>query len=307
MSEGRDYKRSKKAWELAGRQHGVVARRQLLALGFSKRSIEHRVARGRLHQLTPGVYAVGWPQLTRERRWMTAVLTGGEGATLSHRSAAALWEVGAEKAGITDISVPRHTRLTRVGIRVRSRPALRATEIVYRRNIPVTDIVRTLIDLMAESGLPVVERAVNEADKRNLITPDALRQRLVDHAGEAGVRPLRQLLDKYTVRLADSDLEVLFRPIAEAAGLPTPSTKQIVNGYEVDFLWADLGLIVETDGLRYHRTPSTQARDARRDRAHVLAGMTPLRFTHYEIKHEPHRVRGSLERATRLLRKRKQH
>lgn len=121
-----------------------------------------------------------------------------------------------------------------------------------------------------------------------------------------GVRPLRQLLDKYTFRLSDSDLEVLFRPIAKAAGLSTPSTKQIVNGFEVDFFWPDLGLVVETDGLRYHRTPSTQARDARRDRAHVLAGMAPLRFTHYEIKYEIHRVHRALKRAAELLRKRKQ-
>ena len=73
------------------------------------------------------------------------------------------------------------------------------------------------------------------------------------------------------------------------AGLPLPLTKQIVNGFEVDFFWPDLGLVVETDGLRYHRTPSTQTRDARRDRAHTLAGMTPLRFTHYEIKYEASR------------------
>jgi very-short-patch-repair endonuclease len=237
---------------------------------------------------------------------MTAVLAGGEGAALSHRSAAALWEVGSESPGTTDISVTRHTKLTRAGIRVRSRPALRTAEIVSRHGIPVTDIVRTLIDVAAESERAVVERAVNEADKRDLITPDTLRLRLADHAGEAGVRPLRQLLDKHTFRLSDSDLEVLFRPIAQAAGLPAPSTKQIVNGFEVDFFWPDLGLIVETDGLRYHRTPSTQARDARRDRAHVLAGMTPLRFTHYEIKYETYRVRGTLERAGDLLRKRKQ-
>jgi predicted transcriptional regulator of viral defense system/very-short-patch-repair endonuclease len=306
MSDARNYERSRQAWELAGRQHGVVARRQLLALGFSKRAIEHRVARGRLHRVMPGVYAVGWPQLTRERRWMTAVLAGGEGAVLSHRSAASLWEVATENPGTTDISVPRHTALSRAGIRVRSRPALRALEVVSRRGIPVTDIVRTLIDLAPNSGLAVVERAINEADKRNLISPDTLRLRLVDHAGEAGVRPLRQLLDKHTFRLSDSDLEVLFRPIAEAAGLPIPLTKQIVNGFEVDFFWTDLGLVVETDGLRYHRTPSTQARDARRDRTHVLAGTTPLRFTHYEIKHESHLVREVLERAARLLRERKQ-
>jgi very-short-patch-repair endonuclease len=74
-----------------------------------------------------------------------------------------------------------------------------------------------------------------------------------------------------------------------------------VNGFEVDFFFLDLGLIVETDGLRYHRTPSTQTRDARRDRAHTLAGMTPLRFTHYEIKHESARVQAELRRAAGRL------
>lgn len=109
MSEGREYKRSRRAWELAGRQHGVVARRQLLALGFNSREIEHRVSRGRLHLVMRGVYAVGWPRLTPKRRWMAAVLACGEEAMLSHRSAAALWEIGTERRGLVDISVPVQT------------------------------------------------------------------------------------------------------------------------------------------------------------------------------------------------------
>ena len=220
---------------------------------------------------------------------MAAVLVCGEGAALSHRSAAALWGVAAERRGVSDVSVTRHTRLRRRGLRVRSRPALSAAEIVSSKGIPVTDVVRTLIDLAGESTAAVVERAVNEADKHNLVDPETLRCELDKHAGEAGVRPLRRLLDKYTFRLSDSDLEVAFRPIAEAAGLPMPLTKQIVNGFEVDFFWPDSGLLIETDGLRYHRTPAAQARDARRDRAHTLAGMTPLRFTDYEIAYEPWR------------------
>ena len=73
------------------------------------------------------------------------------------------------------------------------------------------------------------------------------------------MRPLRTLLDRHTFRLSDSDLEIFFRPIATAAGMPQPLTKVIVDGYEVDFFWPDLGLVVETDGLRYHRTASEQA------------------------------------------------
>ena len=107
MSDARNYKRSRRAWELAGRQHGVVARRQLLALGFStgRSSIGWRVAGCIV--VTRGVYAVGWPKLTPKRRWMAAVLACGDGAALSHRSAAALWGIGAEKRGVIDISVTR--------------------------------------------------------------------------------------------------------------------------------------------------------------------------------------------------------
>lgn len=304
MSDARADKRSRRAWELAGRQHGVVARRQLLGLGFNAREIEHRVGRGRLHLVMRGVYVVGWPRLTPKRRWMAAVLACGDGAALSHRSAAALWEIGAERQGVVDVSVRRRAELKRPGLRVRGRPSLPAASVTARDGIPVTSPVQTLVDLAAELDPLRVERAVNEADKRDLVDPETLREALDDSAGRPGAPVLRRILDRRTFKLSDSDLEILFRPIAVAAGLPPALTKEVVNGFEVDFYWPELGLVAETDGLRYHRTPSTQARDAKRDRAHVLAGMTPLRFTHYEIKHEPTRVQAELTRVAAMLRKR---
>lgn len=303
MSEGRDYKRSKQAWELTRRQHGVVARRQLLALGFNAREIEHRVARGRLHLVMRGVYVVGWPQMTRKRWWMAGVLACGAGALLSHCSAAALWEIGSEKRGVIDVSVRRRTRLRRPGIHVRSRSELVQHDITRRDGIPVTGIVQTLVDIATELSPRTVERATNEADKLDLIDPETLRAELERYEGEPGVRPLRAILDARTFRLSDSDLEIAFRPITERAGLPLPLTKQMVNSFEVDFYWPELGLVIETDGLRYHRTPSAQARDAQRDRAHILAGMTPIRFTHYEVKYEAAKVTRALKRAARLLNK----
>lgn len=301
MSDTRDSKRSRRAWELAGRQHGVVARRQLLALGFTKRSIEQRIARGRLHVAMRGVYAVGWPELTRERRWMAAVLACGNGAALSHRSAAALWGIGREKTSQIDVSVRKLCELRRPGLKIRGRPTLAVEDISSRDGILVTAVARTLVDLATELGPIAVERAVNDADKRDLIDPETLRFKLEEYAGEPGAPLLRRVLDKRTFRLSDSDLEIFFRPIATQAGLSPPLSKQIVNGWEVDFYWPDLGLVVETDGLRYHRTPSTQSRDARRDRAHTLAGMTPLRFTHYEVRYEPSRVRRELAAIARTL------
>jgi very-short-patch-repair endonuclease len=278
----------------------------LLALGFSARSIEHRIAHGRLHPVMRGVYAVGWPRLTQTRRWTAAVLACGDGAALSHRSAAALWGITREARGRIDVTVRRHTELRRPGVRVHRRPALPAEDIARRDGIAVTTPPRTLVDLATELGSTALERAVNEADKQDLIDPETLRRRLDDYPGAPGVRLLRRLLDKRTFRLSDSDLEIFFRPIAAESKLPPPLSKQIVNGWEVDFFWPDLGLVVETDGLRYHRTPATQARDAKRDRTHVIAGMSPLRFTHFEIRYEPALVRTALVRAAEMLRTRNQ-
>ena len=70
----------------------------------------------------------------------------------------------------------------------------------------------------------------------------------------------RDPLDRRTFTLTDSILERHFLPIARRAGLSRPLTGQIINGYKVDFYWPELGLVVETDGLRYHRTPAQQAR-----------------------------------------------
>ena len=234
---------------------------------------------------------------------MAAVLVCGAGAVLSHRSAGALWGIAAERAGCVDVSVARHCYLSHPGIKVRSRPALRTHDVSTRVRIPVTTPARTLVDLATELSSNQLERAVNEADKRDLIDPEALRVALDDYAGQPGVRLLRDLLDRRTFRLSDSELEVLFRPLAAAAGLPTPQTKEIVNGFEVDFYWPALGLVVETDGLRYHRTAAAQSRDALRDQTHTAAGLTPLRFSHHQVKYEPDRVRRILALTSARLRR----
>jgi hypothetical protein len=232
---------------------------------------------------------------------MAAVLACGEGAALSHRSAAALWGVARELPGRIDVSIRRHSDLRRSGIRIRCRMSLSPREIGSHLGIPTTQPVETLIDIATELTPRELERAVNEADKGGRVDPEALRAALETRTGEPGVRPLRDLLDRHTFRLSDDELELLFRPLAADAGLPTPLTKQIVNDFEVDFYWPDLGLVIETDGLRYHRTAATQTRDARRDQIHTAAGLTPLRFSHYQVKYEPSHVRSILSRTCRRL------
>jgi very-short-patch-repair endonuclease len=227
---------------------------------------------------------------------MAAILACGDEAVLSHRSAAELWGIGREERGRIDVTIRRRSRLQRKGLKVRSRPSLAARSFVKRHGIPVTDPVQTLIDLATELKPLRLERAVNEADKLDLVDPETLRASLDGHKGEPGVKRLATLLDRHTFRLSDSDLEVLFRPLALAARLPAPLTKHRVLDHEVDFLFPDHDLIVETDGLRYHRTPSQQARAARRDQVHTAAGFRVLRFTHWQIAHAADEVTDVLRR-----------
>ncbi len=226
---------------------------------------------------------------------MAAILACGEGAVLSHRSAGALYGICEERNGVIEISVRGASEPRRDGIRVRTRPSLPSREVGTLHRVPITSPVQTMIDLATELPRPRLERAVNEADKLEVIGADELREALEERAGQAGARPLRALLDRETFVLSDEELERLFLPIALGVGFSLPQTKIWLNGYEVDFLWPELKLVVETDGLRYHRTPSAQARDARRDQAHTAAGFSRLRFTHHQVKYEADYVRGILE------------
>jgi very-short-patch-repair endonuclease len=268
----------------------VLTRRDLEALGFTAAAIEHRLATGRLHLISRGIYAVGRRELTPDGRWMAAVLICGDEAALSHRSAAELWGIGHEQPGRIDVSVRRAAEVRRKGLKVRARPSLDAGSFTVRRGIPVTNVVQTLIDLATELPERRLERAVNEADKLDLVDPETLRRSLDDYFGIPGVKKLRTLLDRHTFRLSDSDLEVLFRPLARAAALPSPMTKHWLLGYEVDFFFPDQNLIVETDGLRYHRTPASQSRAAKRDQTHIAAGYRVVRFTHWQVARAPTEV-----------------
>jgi len=271
-----------------------VTRGQLLDLGFTPDAIKHRVGRGRLHPIWRGVYAVGRAEVDKYGRWMAAVLSCGPGAALSHESAAALWEIRWERRGPIEVLVPRHCVRRRPGVVVHRRENLRPRDITRHHGIPVTSPICTLVDLALRLPRNQPEAMISEADARNLVRLDALRRALDDMPPRPGVGVLRRVLDIRTFVLTDSELERLFLPIARRAGLPKPLTRQWVNGFKVDFYWPDLGLVVECDSLRYHRTPQQQARDHLRDQVHTARGLTPVRFTHGQIAFEPKHVQSIL-------------
>jgi very-short-patch-repair endonuclease len=281
------------AWGLVHRQHGVISRRQLLELGYSRDAIKHRLACGRLRRVARGVYAMRGPDLTQLGCWMAAVLSCGPGAVLSGESAALLWGIRRWPEGPPEVTVPAGAVRCARGVAVRRRD-LRERDVTRRLRIPVTSPVLTLIDLAAGLSRDHLEAAINEADKYDLVHPDELRSALDEALPRPGIAALRQTLDRRTFRLSRSKLERRFLPIARRVGLPKPETQAIVNGFEVDFYWPNLKLVVETDGLRYHRTPAEQARDRLRDQAHTAAGLTQLRFTHAQVAFEQKHVESVL-------------
>jgi very-short-patch-repair endonuclease len=198
--------------------------------------------------------------------------------------------IGYERSGLIEVSVSALSDRRRAGLLVHRRKTLRREDTGTLDGIPVTSPVQTLIDLALRLDRMALERAINEADKYDLVHPPGLRRALAARAGEPGVRVLRNVLDRRTFRLTRKQLEQRFLPLARRAGLPVPLTKQIVNRFEVDFWWPGLGLVVETDGLRYHRTPAEQARDRLRDQVHTAAGLANLRFTHEQVRYEPEHV-----------------
>jgi very-short-patch-repair endonuclease len=274
----------RRARDLAEAQQDLITTQQMSELGFSRDAIAHRLARRRLHPLWEGVYAVGSRRMTWKRWWMAAVLRCGEGAALSHGDAAALLGIAPRRGGKIHVSVPVSRKPSGKGIRVHRRKPFEATT---HHGIPVTTPACTIVDLAAERSRDEVEQAISQADLSGILKVPALVDAVQEMPRRPGLGKARQILERHTFRLTRSQLERRFLRIAKRAGLPDPQTLVKVNGFEVDFYWPDLKLVVETDGLTYHRTPQQQARDLIRDHVHAASELRPLRFTHDQISHAP--------------------
>jgi predicted transcriptional regulator of viral defense system len=280
--------------ETAGAQHGVLSLPQLQSLGLSASGVRKRAAAGKLHRMYRGVYAVGHSRVTWKGRYMAAVLTCGDGAVLSHRSAARL--IGLRRtAGRLDVTVP--DRVVRVpGIDAHRTRRLDPRDVIAEDRIPCTSPARTICDLAAHEGdARRTEKDIARAEELRIFDLGAVQRILRERPG---ARVVHAALGVETIR-SRNELEERFYAICEQAGLPRPLVNMpLVLGdgahVEADFAWPDLWLIVETDGWATHGTHSAFVNDRRRDRRLALVGWRVLRFTWYEIEHEPERVAAEL-------------
>ncbi|MCW2985781.1 MAG: hypothetical protein JWR63_3351 [Conexibacter sp.] len=274
---------------LAARQHGLAARRQLLALGLGQDAIDHRLASGRLVKIQRGVYALGHAQLRREGSMLAVVLASGVAAVASHRSAAALWGLRSWSGAFVEVTAPgRGGTMKRRGRLVHRSLDLPGSEIAIERGVPTTTVARTLIDLAAVVPAHHLRRAVERAELFDLV---AVRRVLDAHPGRPGRRALTALLadfhdhgDAHT----RSDLEALLLQLCLDHDLPRPEVNRYDGVRESDFRWPNHRLIVEVDSWTFHgRTRRAFDGDRARDRALLREGWRVARFTDRQILADP--------------------
>jgi very-short-patch-repair endonuclease/predicted transcriptional regulator of viral defense system len=288
---------------LAERQHGVVGRRQLVALGLGRGAIAGRLERGRLHRIHSGVYAVGHRVLSQRGRWMASALSVGPDAVLSHRSAAQLWGLLGGSRGPTELTCPRALH-SRPSIRLH-RALLPADETTILDGIPVTEVARTLFDLAAIAGREQAELAANEAEVRGLTSKLSVFQILERYPSRRGSATVRRIFDSGSAErgITRKELERRFKRLLEAADLPRPrhNADLAVGGrfFNVDCLWDKQRLIVELDGRAVHGTPRAFERDRERDRLLMTEGWRVVRVTWRQLRDDSASVLADLGRLLR--------
>src|SRR5437588_5273188 len=253
---GQNHTRARWLAALAKRQHGVVARWQLLKLGFSRHEIDGLIARGHLDLLHRGVYAVGHTRLTVKGRWMAAVLAAGPDAVLSHRAAIALWELRPIPSGPIEVTVPVRPRTNRKGIRVHNVRSLHEDDRDEVDGIPVTSIHRTLLDYAASARPQQLRHAVEAAERRELLDGRKLDALYVRRRRRRGLRALKATLAQIhgSAPWTQSELERAFLSLIREAGLPEPRTNVFVEGELVDCFWPSARLVVEVDSYPFHKS-----------------------------------------------------
>jgi very-short-patch-repair endonuclease len=267
---------------LAARQRGVVSREQLLAAGIDGGAIKRRVRALRLHPMHRGVYLVGHSVGAHGAREMAAVLACGEGAIVSHRSAAHQWQLLPYPANPPpiDITLAGRDAGVRTGIRAHRVRTIDPCDIRTLDRIPITTPARTLLDLATVLRPYSLERAIAEAQVRRLVRKRDLLDQLERNPGRPGTRALRRLLDlDGGPAFTRSEAERRMLRLVRAAELPIPRVNSRLGRYEVDFLWHEQRLVVEVDSFRFHSPRARFERDRARDAALAAAGYTVIRVT----------------------------
>jgi len=283
--------------QLAERQHGVVAWRQLIALEIDEGLLRRRVDSGQLLPLHRGVFALGHRRIGIRGEWMAGVLACGPGAVLSHGSALHLWGVRQSRGPAEVSRVSGHRRPH--GVRLHQPKSLPSEDVAECQHISVTSLERALVDTAGHFDQRQLEHLLVEADRSGQLSWSTLQAILDRPGGRKGIGRLRRAAREVDPRATEtrSPLEVDFLAVCRDAGLPLPQVNVLVEGRLVDFFWPAARLIVETDGYIYHADRLAFERDHESTIDLAAAGYEVHRVTHRILAGDPSTFLGMLRRS----------
>jgi len=288
---------------LAGRQFGVVTREQLNGLGYSDAAIGRAVEAGRLHAWHRSVFAVGHRRLSPHALCMAAVLFRGDGALVSYQSAVWLWGLEPKLQIPVHVSVPWRGH-AQGAIALHHCPALRDEDATEIEHLPVTSVPRTLLDFASTARTRRLERAIDQADRLDLLDAAAVNLITEEVRGHRGSKPLRRAMVIYHEKgFTRSGGEKRLLAALADAGIARPLVNNHVEGYELDFYWERERFAVELDSWEHHRSRRSFEKDPERQEDVAMAGIEMIRITGSRLKREPgtvaRRIGEHLERRRR--------
>ena len=285
---------------LAATQHGVVAFGQLLRLGFPRATVANRLAKGQLHRVRHGVYAVGHDDVSPAGVRLAAALSIGPDAVLSHNSAAAEWGLLRDR-GELHVTVARSVR-SRPDLVVHSVRTLDRRDWKRRGRTPLTTVPRTVLDLAEHADEPVLRRALRQAEVLGVLREHELRHQLARAPGRRGAARLAELIaDGPAPTRSELEDRLLALVRTHRLGDPRVNARLGVPGrtFEVDLLYPHERLIVEADGARYHSGRVARRSDAERQARLEAAGYRVVRVTWDEVTRRPEETVARLRVALR--------
>lgn len=158
--------------------------------------------------------------------------------------------------------------------------------------IPITSVARTIVDLSSETEVGRLLEAAERAKTLDVAAIERTLERLGRHPGRG--RLLNRLATyRPEPAFTRSEAERRFLALCRRHGLPEPQANAWIEGFEIDFLWADAALAVEMDGVAFHRGTRAFHEDRRRDRALLAAGIQTARVTWDDLR-EPAELAAQL-------------
>lgn len=270
---------------IAGRQDNVIALGQLLDAGLGHDAVAYRVTARLMQRLHRGVFLLGAAPPTQMARARAAVLACGEGAVVSHRSAAEMFGLLPASDEGVDVTVVGRNPGFHGGIRLHRPRALARHEVTSMRGIPLTSVARAICDMAATEPANEVEHAYQEALYRRIVTDGQIAGVVKREPNRRGAPLIRALLANPGMTRSEKE-RALLRLVAQAQ-LPKPLTNVRLHGYLVDAYWPENGLVVEFDGWPAHGHRRAFESNRKRDQVLLAHGVRVMRVTGRHLQHEP--------------------